>query len=126
MFRSPAVLALALSLCLLGCDAFGGGSRVQGRIVDSATGAPVDPGEAVVSVYGQEGFLSAAPLLVQGEADADGAFSFSGLSESPSRVTFGASGRISYPGRDSTGLLANNDPFRYAYFPLRTAAPRAR
>ena len=122
MFRLRSLLALVLVWSLSGCDAFEAGPRVEGRVVDSATGEPISVGSVFVNVYGQEGFLSAAPLIAEGEASADGAFSFSDLEETPSRVSFGASARINYPGRDSTGAPAGLDVFRYAYFPLRTVA----
>ena len=122
MLRSQFSLGLGLLVAatLIGCDVHGsGGVSVRGRVVDAATGEPVDPGPAVVSVTGAS-FLGPTEGVLSGQAGPDGRFDLSaeardGVGEFG--LDIGSAGRIEYPGTDSTDALAVFDVFRFAYFP---------
>ena len=118
---------LFVGAALVGCDALGSGDvSVRGRVVDAVTGAPVDPGPAVVSVTGAS-FLGPTEGVLSGEAGPDGRFDLSeevrdGVGEFG--LDIGSAGRIEYPGTDSTAALSVFDVFRFAYFPAELAYRR--
>ena len=115
-----ALAALAALLTLSACDAVGDDAvSVRGRVVDDVTGAPLDPGPAVVTVDGSS-FLDSR-TLVHEPAGADGRFDLSASARgtTPSGLEIASNGRIEYPGADTSAVASAFGLDRLAYFPFR-------